>query len=140
MVRPSWDEYFIRIAQAVSLRGDCRRSQVGAVLVEDRTHRILSTGYNGVEPGQDGCLSGSCPRGRLSYNELPRGGDYSNCIGIHAEDNCVNWWRDVSRYVEMDSPSTLTIYVTREPCEQCTTLLMSHNILRAVWPTGERNL
>jgi dCMP deaminase len=88
--RPGWDEYFLGIAEAVSRRADCTRRQVGAVIV-DADHRIVSTGYNGAAAGKRGCLSGACPRGRLSYDELPhQAGGYDNCISLHAELNaCV---------------------------------------------------
>lgn len=129
MDRPSWDTYFIRVAQAVALRGDCRRSQVGAVLVEDRTHRILSTGYNGVEPNVPGCLSGACPRGLLSYGEQPPGGNYDNCIGIHAEDNCISWWIDWFNYED----SQVSMFITREPCDGCLSLMREYRVRRVVW-------
>ena len=44
--RPSWDEYFMRIAQVASMRSNCIKRKVGAVVVKDR--RIVSTGYNGT--------------------------------------------------------------------------------------------
>ena len=47
--RPSWDEYFMSIAQVAATRSNCRRRQVAAVLVRD--HRIISTGYNGTPRG-----------------------------------------------------------------------------------------
>lgn len=48
--RPDWDDYFLGVADAVAVRADCRRRQVGAVIVsEDR--RIISTGYNGRPRG-----------------------------------------------------------------------------------------
>ena len=42
--RPSWDEYFMRIAHEVATRSTCPRLAVGAVIVRDK--RILTTGYN----------------------------------------------------------------------------------------------
>ena len=45
--RPSWDEYFMKMANDVATRTTCLRRGVGAVIVKDR--RILATGYNGVQ-------------------------------------------------------------------------------------------
>lgn len=45
MVRPSWDNYFMKIAVTVAERSTCDRAHVGAVLVKDK--RILTTGFNG---------------------------------------------------------------------------------------------
>ena len=42
--RPSWDEYFMKMANDVATRTTCLRRGVGAVIVKDR--RILATGYN----------------------------------------------------------------------------------------------
>ena len=43
--RPSWDEYFMQIADVAATRSTCLRRHVGAVLVSN-DHRILATGYN----------------------------------------------------------------------------------------------
>ena len=40
--RPSWDEYFMTLANEVATRTTCMRRAVGAVIVKDR--RILATG------------------------------------------------------------------------------------------------
>lgn len=56
--RPSWDEYYLGIAQAVSARASCNRLQVGSVLVNDRA--ILSTGYNGSIRGLPSCYDVGC--------------------------------------------------------------------------------
>ena len=128
--RPGWDEYFLGIAQAVAARGECVRSRVGAVLVRD--NRIVATGYNGVEAGKLSCLDGICPR---AQNDVPRGTPYSQqgkgvCIAYHAEDNCLTdaYRRDLD-------VSGATMYLTKEPCEQCAPVLSSLH-LRAVWPGG----
>mgnify|MGYP001176775523 CR=1 FL=1 len=34
--RPSWDEYFMQMAQLVAKRSTCLRRNVGAVLVKDK--------------------------------------------------------------------------------------------------------
>lgn len=142
--RPNWDNYFIEIAKAVSLRGDCTRSKVGAVLVEDRTHRILSTGYNGTDPGSKGCLSGGCERGRNTYEDLPAGEDYGNCIAKHAERNCLEY---AERYYPQREGAAFgwqpilfrrcSMYITRKPCADCRQLLGRAGVRRVVWPFYE---
>jgi len=52
--RPSWDNYFMRLAKLVASRSTCLRHNVGAVLVREK--RILATGYNGAPPGMAHCL------------------------------------------------------------------------------------
>ena len=52
-MRPTWEEYFISVLDAVSLRGSCDRGRCGAVLVRD--NRILATGYVGAPSGLPTC-------------------------------------------------------------------------------------
>lgn len=129
MSRPDWVPYFMGIAWAVAERGDCTRTQVGAVLVRP-DHTIASTGYNGAPRGVRGCLEGACPRGRLSHQELPpfeAGGasaDFSSCIALHAELNALAFARE-------DTTGFIMV-VTRQPCEQCAKIMQAHR-LEAVW-------
>lgn len=53
-VRPSWDEYFMKIAALVAERSTCLRHHVGAIIVKDR--RVLTTGYNGAAARTKDCL------------------------------------------------------------------------------------
>ena len=130
--RPGWDEYFIEISRAVAIRADCTRSKVGAVLV-DSNHRVISTGYNGAPPGAPGCLSGACPRGKLSYEELPPESNYENCIANHAERNAII-------YALPEERSGSTLYVTRRPCIMCKELLLAEGIVRVVWLSSDNVL
>ena len=109
--RPGWDAWAMAIAGAVSLRGDCTRRQVGAVIIGPK-HEIVSIGYNGVAPGEPGCLAGACPRGRLSLEEYPPGRGYGNCIATHAEMNCLI-------RADHERLAGATMYVTCEPCADC---------------------
>lgn len=132
MTRPDWDRYFLDIAARVAARGDCTRSQVGAVLVRaDRS--VCATGYNGVAPGAAGCLAGACPRGRLTYKELPSTEPYNSgpgfCVAQHAEINALMFLPDTER--------AHTCYVTRRPCRDCHMALLMYGVDRIVWPEGE---
>lgn len=72
-----WDDYFLEIAKTVSLRSNCIRAQVGAVIVSTRRH-ILATGYNGVPSKVTSCLAkGTCYR---IDNNIPSGTQYETCL------------------------------------------------------------
>src|SRR5208282_5038865 len=58
--RPSWDEYFMQVANVVKSRSTCLSSAKGAVLVSGR--QIISTGYNGTPAGTKHCDEGGCER------------------------------------------------------------------------------
>ena len=130
--RPGWDDYFMGMAVAASARGDCIRSKVGAVLVENETHRIISTGYNGSPPGGPSCLAGECPR---CLSDAPSGSAYEGCIERHAEDNCVQYaveWYDTHTFDHH------TMFITRQPCILCLPMLMwEHSIPRIVYREKE---
>lgn len=129
--RPCWECYFLSIADTVSLRADCRRRQHGAVIVT--RNRIVATGYNGAPAGKEGCLAGACPRGLLSYEEVPPLSGYDDgpgrCIAVHAEQNALLYssWADVEGG---------TIYITGEPCATCRRLIGGSGLVRAMWPGG----
>lgn len=132
-VVPTWDEYFLMIAETVSSRAKCVRRQVGAVLVMDK--RIIATGYNGAAPGSPDCLDGACPRGLLGYDQVPAFSDYDMpgtpgfCIAIHAEVNAL-------LFATRDTQGGVA-YITDEPCPGCRKALAAAGISRAVWPSGE---
>lgn len=132
--RPSWDNYFLGVALAVAARGDCMRDKVGAVLVENQTHRILSTGFNGSAPGGKSCLLGDCER---CNSDAPSGSSYEGCLEAHAEWNCLDY---AIRYFPIENFSRSTMYVTRAPCVICEPLLREERVGRVLWPTGYLDL
>lgn len=133
---PEWDEYFLNIAHAVSLRAKCRRRSVGAVIV-DNENRILSTGYAGFPSGLPDCLDGACPRGLSKKGEIPPDAPYENpntagyCPSIHAEMNAVHYART--------NLNNCIIYITDKPCPGCQKQLAAVGIIKAVWPEGNIN-
>ena len=133
-VRPTWDELGLALALTVSMRADCTRRRVGAVMFS-ADHRTLGTGYNGYPAGKPGCLSaGACPRGRLTYEQMPTGTPYvgvdSPCGAIHAEENLVLY---VPRELRLGS----TVYVSDQPCGNCSRILSGSGVARVVWPDGQ---
>lgn len=130
--RPDWDEWGIWLAAAVSLRADCRRRRVGAVLL-DEWHRVVGQGYNGSAPGGPSCLAGHCPR---SSSDAPPLSSYDTgpgaCIAVHAELNAV---LDAGL---VRSRGT-AMYCTDEPCPGCEKIIRGAGVSRVVWPEGDRH-
>lgn len=109
----------------MSQRSTCSRRQVGAVLVND--NRIIATGYNGSPPGRPHCVDGACPRGRLSYEEVPADADYNAfpCIAVHAEVNAI-------LRAGYSAARGGTLYVTDKPCQQCSNVIAAVGIADVV--------
>lgn len=133
-LRPSFDEIYLKVAKTISERADCTRSKVGAVLVTPDHRTCL--GYNGAPSKMPGCLTdNACPRGRLSYEELPSlSGNYNtNCIAIHAERNAI--LRSAP-----DMRVGATVYVTRSPCRDCQLFALANGVKRFVWYDSAGNI
>ena len=83
--RPSKDEYYLSIAEAVLARSTCLRRKYGAVIVKD--DEIISTGYNGSPRGAKNCCDiGYCYR---EYKQIPHGERYEYCCSVHGEANAI---------------------------------------------------
>lgn len=121
--RPSWDEYFMTLADEVCTRTTCTRRAVGAVIVKD--HRILCTGYNGVPTGMHHCAEVGCLREQLG---VPSGQRQEICRGLHAEQNAII---QAARYgVDIRGAS---IYITTQPCVTCAKMLINAGIAEIVF-------
>ena len=120
--RPSWDEYFLKIAMLVSERSTCRRRAVGAVLVKDK--RIIATGYNGAPAGMKDSLELGCRRTELG---IKSGEDKHICRAIHAEANAV-----IQAALLGISTKDATLYSTTDPCITCAKMLINAGIKRVI--------
>ncbi len=121
--RPSWDDYFMTIAEDVATRATCIRRKVGAVLVKDK--RILSTGYNGVPTGITHCTPETCLR--TIYN-VPSGERHELCRGLHAEQNAI-----IQAAYHGVSIKDAILYVTHQPCSICTKMLINSGIRKFIF-------
>ena len=83
--RPSKDEYYLSIAEAVLARSTCLRRKYGAVIVKE--DEIISTGYNGSPRGAKNCCDvGYCER---DTKGIPHGERCEMCSSVHAEANAI---------------------------------------------------
>jgi len=120
--RPTWDEYFMSIAEMVRQRSTCLRRQVGALVVKDR--RILTTGYNGAPKGLKHCSEVGCLR---DQREVAPGERHELCRGIHAEQNAI-----VQAAAFGVSIRDSTLYCTHFPCVLCSKMIINAGIRRLV--------
>ena len=120
--RPSWDEYFMRIAHEVAKRATCLRRSIGAVVVLDK--RILATGYNGAPSGLPHCSETGCLREKL---HVPSGQRHELCRGLHAEMNAL--LQGARHGIRMDGA---TLYSTHVPCSLCSKMIINTGIVRVV--------
>jgi len=116
--RPSWHEYFMRIAQLAATRSTCLRRQVGAVIVKDK--RVLATGYNGSPAGLKHCLDIGCLREQMG---IPSGERHELCRAIHAEQNAI-----IQAATSGTSIMGGTLYCTTFPCVLCAKMLINAGI------------
>ena len=122
MDRPSWDEYFMMIAEDVSRRSTCLRRKVGAILVVQR--RILATGYNGAPSGVPHCSETGCLREQMA---VPSGQRHELCRGLHAEQNAII--QAAKHGARIDGA---TLYTTHHPCSICAKMAINAGVARIV--------
>ena len=114
------DQNFVNIAKEIASASKCVSKQVGAVIVKDG--RILSTGYNGTPPGFTNCSDHWDGEYTKDHHE------WSKTYEIHAEMNAIIW---AAR--EGISINGATIYVTLEPCSDCSKNIIASGIKRIVY-------
>jgi dCMP deaminase len=120
--RPSWDDYFMKIADDVATRSTCIRRRVGAVIVMNK--RILSTGYNGAPTNISHCTEETCLRTKY---RVPSGERHELCRGLHAEQNAI-----IQAAFHGVPIRGATIYITHHPCSICTKMLINAGIQKIV--------
>jgi dCMP deaminase len=114
------DTNFINIAFEIASASKCVSKQVGAVIVMDS--RILSTGYNGTPAGYMNC------REHWNNEYTKEHHEWSKTYEIHAEMNAIIWAARKGINIE-----GATIYVTLEPCSECSKNLIASGIKRIVY-------
>jgi len=121
--RPSWDEYFLKLAEVIGERGTCDRGRAGAIIVKNK--RILSTGYVGAPVGLPSCDE----VGHEMHTVINEDGIKSrHCIRTsHAEQNAINNAARVGVAIEGG-----TLYSKMIPCYKCAQSIINSGITRVV--------
>jgi dCMP deaminase len=125
--RPSWDEYFMEMAEITAKRSTCLRRNVGAVIVQDR--HVMSAGYNGAPRGITHCAErGGCLREKLG---VPSGERHELCMALHAEQNAIIQAASLGQSIE-----GATIYITHQPCIICAKMIINAGIKKIIVKEG----
>ncbi|KAF9882269.1 cytidine and deoxycytidylate deaminase zinc-binding region [Colletotrichum karsti] len=125
-LRPSWDAYFMSLATLASLRSNCMKRRVGAVLV-GREKRVISTGYNGTPRGLQNCSDGGCSRCNSGNSS---GVGLATCLCIHAEENAL---LEAGRERIRDGA---VLYCDTCPCLTCSIKICQVGINEVVYAQG----
>ncbi|MBU1369144.1 MAG: cytidine/deoxycytidylate deaminase family protein [Bacteroidetes bacterium] len=122
-LRPSWDEYFLKLADTVASRATCDRGRSGCVIVKDR--QILVTGYVGSPRGLSHCDD----VGHLMKKMIHENGSVTqHCVRtVHAEQNAIT--QAARRGIALEGS---TLYCRMTPCRTCAMLIINCGIERVV--------
>jgi len=105
----SWDEYFMTLALVASLKSKDPSTQVGAVIVDNLTHKVISAGYNGF------------PR-YVDDDKVPKTRPEKYLYVVHAELNAI-------LHAERNLAGC-SLYVTSFPCSECMKAVIQTGIKR----------
>lgn len=130
-MRMNWDEYFLNIAKSVSMRSNCLRHHIGAVIVsEDK--RIKATGYNGTPSKVISCMEkGICYR--ESHN-IQTGIQYETCFALHAEMNAI-----IQAGEEKCKNATMYIYGYSFICVMCKRFIVQSGLSRVCIKASDKD-
>ncbi|GHV65726.1 hypothetical protein FACS1894199_07200 [Bacteroidia bacterium] len=112
------DERYLRMAQVWSENSYCKRRQVGALVVKNKS--IISDGYNGTPSGFE--------------NICEDENDKTKPYVLHAEANAITKMAKSN-----NSSEGATLYVTASPCIECAKLIIQAGIVRVVYSEAYRN-
>ena len=107
-----YDVAYLKMALEWAKLSYCKRKQVGALIVKDRT--IISDGYNGTPSGFENCCEDE--------------NNQTKWYVLHAEANAI---LKISRSTQ--SCEGATLYLTLSPCKECSKLIFQSGIKRGVY-------
>lgn len=121
--RPTWDEYFMEVADAISKRATCDRGRSGCVIAKDK--QILVTGYVGSPQGLPHCDDVGHELKKVIHED---GRVSTHCVRtVHAEQNAI--CQAAKRGIAIDGA---TLYCRMTPCRTCAMLIINCGIKRVV--------
>jgi dCMP deaminase len=131
--RPDKTHYYLLIAQAVAMRGTCRRRNFGSIIVKN--DEIVSTGFTGAPRGWENC----CDRPGCLREEqnVPRGERYELCRSVHSEMNAIisaprSEMIGSTLYLVGIDVGTKTLVLGAGPCSICKRMIINAGISKVI--------
>lgn len=122
-IRPSWDDYFMEVADAISKRATCDRGRSGCVIARDK--QLLVTGYVGSPQGLPHCDDIGHQMKKVIHED---GHITQHCVRtVHAEQNAICQAARQGISIER-----ATLYCRMTPCRTCAMLIINCGIVRVV--------
>lgn len=122
-IRPSWDEYFMDVANAASKRATCDRGRSACVIVKN--NHILVTGYVWSPTGLPHCDDVWHQFKKTTHEDWHV---TNHCVRtIHAEQNAICQAAKIGVSLNWG-----TLYCRMTPCRVCAMLIINCGIKRVV--------
>lgn len=121
--RPSWDDYFMEVADSISKRATCDRGRSGCVIAKNK--HILVSGYVGSPTGLPHCDDVGHQMKKVVHED---GTETEHCVRtVHAEQNAICQAAKLGIPLEGS-----TLYCRMTPCRVCAMLIINSGIKRVV--------
>ncbi|MEI7620471.1 MAG: cytidine/deoxycytidylate deaminase family protein [Candidatus Falkowbacteria bacterium] len=121
--RPSWDEYFMEIANTVAKRATCDRGRSGCVIARDK--QLLVSGYVGSPKGLPHCDEVGHQMKKTIHED---GNITQHCVRtVHAEQNAICQAAKLGISLQ-----GATLYCRMTPCRTCAMLIINCGIVRVI--------
>ena len=122
-IRPTWDQYFMELANAAARRATCDRGRSGCIIV--RNKHVLVTGYVGSPLGLHHCDEVGHLLKKVTHED---GRITQHCVRtVHAEQNAICQAAKLGISLENG-----TLYCKMTPCRTCAMLIINCGIKRVV--------
>lgn len=121
--RPTWDEYFMEVANTIAKRATCDRGRSGCVIARDR--QLLVTGYVGSPSGLPHCDDVGHQMKKVIHED---DSITQHCVRtVHAEQNAICQAAKLGVGIE-----GATLYCRMTPCRVCAMIIINCGIVRVV--------
>ncbi len=122
-VRPTWDEYFMEVAETIAKRATCDRGRSGCVIAKD--NRLLVSWYVWSPAGLPHCDEVWHQFKQITHEDWRV---TNHCMRtVHAEQNAI--FQAAKFWISVDGA---TLYCKMTPCRTCAMMIIACGIKRVV--------